>query len=245
MNIQIIPAIDLIGGRCVRLHKGRFEELTTYEIPVQEMIALLIEAGFDKVHIVDLDGARAGEPLQLELVAGLARQFNLKVQTGGGYRSVEQVKRAISLGIDKIIIGSAAVRNPLFFGQCLEEFGGGRMILAADVTAGQVRVSAWEEETGRTIRSLLEEFVPHGLSTVLITDIERDGTMAGPAVDLYTQLKSEYPDIELIASGGIGNIGHIQMLADAGIRAVVLGKALYENKISLQQLSALQKVYAG
>jgi phosphoribosylformimino-5-aminoimidazole carboxamide ribotide isomerase len=245
MSIQIIPAIDLIGGQCVRLHKGRFEELTTYEIPVQEMLGHVLGAGFRKVHIVDLDGARAGEPLQLELIAGLARKFDIHIQTGGGYRSSEQVKRALNAGIGKIIIGSAAVRNPLFLKKCLEEFGGERIILAADVTGGQVRVAAWEEESGQTIQSLLDEFIPNGLKTVLITDIERDGTLAGPDVELYAGLKKEYPEIEIIASGGIGSVSHIQSLSKAGIHAVVLGKALYENKVSLTDLSSLQKVYAG
>ncbi len=245
MSIQIIPAIDLIGGQCVRLHKGRFEELTTYEIPVQEMLGHVLGAGFRKVHIVDLDGARAGEPLQLELIAGLARKYDIHIQTGGGYRSLEQVKRALNAGISKIIIGSAAVRNPLFLKKCLDAFGGERIILAADVTGGQVRVAAWEEESGKTIHGLLDEFIPNGLNTVLITDIERDGTLSGPAVELYAGLKKEYPEIEIIASGGIGTVSHIQSLADAGIQAVVLGKALYENKVSLIDLSSLHKVYAG
>lgn len=245
MSIQIIPAIDLIGGRCVRLHKGRFEELTTYEIPVQEMLGLIADSGFRGVHIVDLDGARAGEPLQLELIAGLARKFDILIQTGGGYRTIEQVNRALKAGISKIIIGSAAVRNPLFLKKCLDAFGGERIILAADVTGGQVRVAAWEEESGQTIRGLLDEFIPNGLNTVLITDIERDGTLSGPAVGLYAGLKKDYPNIEIIASGGIGNVSHIQLLSEAGIQAVVLGKALYENKVSLADLSKLHKAYAG
>ncbi|MBK9290923.1 MAG: 1-(5-phosphoribosyl)-5-[(5-phosphoribosylamino)methylideneamino] imidazole-4-carboxamide isomerase [Bacteroidetes bacterium] len=245
MNIKVIPAIDLIGGRCVRLHKGRFEELTTYDVPVHEMFSLIAGAGFKRVHVVDLDGARIGEPLQLELIAGLSKQFGLEVQSGGGYRNIHQVARALDLGISAVIIGSAAVRNPQFFTQCLERFGSDRIILAADVDGNQVKVSAWEEESGQTLEKLLETFVPQGLIYVLITDIQRDGTMKGPATVLYGDLQARYPGLEIIASGGVGQLTHLELLAEAGIRAVVLGKALYENKLTLEQLSGINKAYAG
>ncbi len=123
MNIQIIPAIDLIGGKCVRLHKGRFDELTTYDVPVREMLGFIVTAGFRRLHIVDLDGARAGEHLQLELIAGLAQQFDIEVQTGGGYRNIAQVQRALSLGISSLIIGSAAIRKPTLLRDCLAQYG--------------------------------------------------------------------------------------------------------------------------
>ena len=245
MSIQIIPAIDLIGGRCVRLHKGRFDELTTYDIPVQEMLGMIVDAGFRRVHIVDLDGARAGEPLQLELIAGLSQQFNIQVQTGGGYRTLGQVRRAVDMGISAVIIGSAAVKNPSFFQACLEQQGSERIILAADVENRQVRVSAWEEESGFDIDQLLARFLPFGLKTVLITDIVRDGTMHGPATELYADLRKAYPELDIMASGGIGHAGHIDALSEAGISSVVIGKALYENRINLSQLRTLNQAYVG
>jgi phosphoribosylformimino-5-aminoimidazole carboxamide ribotide isomerase len=245
MSIQIIPAIDIIGGKCVRLHKGRFHELTTYDVPVKEMLGLIVDAGFQRVHIVDLDGAKAGEPLQLELIAGLSQQFDIQVQTGGGYRNLSHVKRALGMGIDSVIIGSAAVRNHTFFRNCLEQFESESIILAADVCDNQVRVSAWEEEGGISLVSLLDSFIPYGLMTVIITDIQRDGTLNGPALELYKDVHDKYPKLQIIASGGIGNKNHIALLADAGIRSVVIGKALYEGILSLGHLSEINKVYAG
>lgn len=245
MNIQIIPAIDLIGGKCVRLHKGRFDELTTYDVPVREMLGLIVTAGFRRVHIVDLDGARAGEPLQLELIAGLAQQFDIEVQTGGGYRNIAQVQRALSLGISSLIIGSAAIRKPTLLRDCLAQYGNERIILAADVDGKQVRVAAWEEESGQELETLLDNFVGFGLKTVIITDIQRDGTQKGPATALYADLQRHYPQLHIIASGGIGHISHIEALAAAGIRSVVLGKALFESILNLKQLSEMNKTYAG
>jgi len=245
MNIQIIPAIDIIGGKCVRLHKGRFDELTTYDVPVREMLGLMVEAGFRRVHIVDLDGARAGEPVQMELIAGLAQQYDIQVQTGGGYRNIVQVQQALSLGINSVIIGSAAIRTPTLLRDSLAQFGSERIILAADVDGKQVRVAAWEEESGLELETLLDNFIGFGLKKVIITDIQRDGTLKGPATALYADLQRQYPQLQIIASGGIGHASHIEDLTTAGIRSVVLGKAMYERILSLRQLSEINKAYAG
>jgi phosphoribosylformimino-5-aminoimidazole carboxamide ribotide isomerase len=234
---EIVPAIDLISGRCVRLKQGAFDQVTDYAADPVELAQRYAAAGAKRLHVVDLDGARAGTVLQRDLAARMAKDSGLITDFGGGVRTLPEVERVLAAGLAQANIGSAAIRDPDLMRNALKAFGGEHIILAADARDGKVAAAGWKEQTELTLEALIERFVDDGLAWVLTTDIARDGMMGGPATDLYASLKARFPKLGLIASGGVGRIADIAALGQLGIERAVVGKALLEGTITLEELA--------
>ena len=234
---EIVPAIDIIGGRCVRLRQGKFEAQTDYAADPVEIAKNYAAAGARRLHIVDLDGARAGHVMQLDLAARMARASGLATDFGGGVRTLAEAGRVLAMDMAQVNIGSAAIRDPQLMRDALKEFGGERIILAADARDGKVAAAGWKDQTDLTLEALIERFLDDGLAWVLTTDIARDGMLTGPATELYRDLKARFPALGLIASGGVGTIADVDALTPLGIERVVVGKALLEGHIPLTELA--------
>lgn len=235
--IELIPAIDIIGGRCVRLSQGDYARQRTYDALPAEMAAAYAAAGIKRLHLVDLDGAKAARPLNLDTLKALAAQ-PLDIEWGGGIKSTEALEAVLAAGARYAIIGSVAAQKPEFMEQWLTRFGGGTIILGADVRDGKVAVNGWQEDTATTLDELIDRFIPFGLTQVICTDISKDGMLQGPNTALYTRLQQKYPAIDITVSGGIGSMDDIRTLDALGLRKVIIGKAIYENRITLNELKA-------
>ena len=233
--IRVIPAIDIIGGRCVRLSQGDFDRTTVYSASPSEMAGQFAECGFGLIHAVDLDGAKAGRPVNIETLRLLSESGVERIEWGGGIKSREDIKTVLEAGASRVVCGTMAVKDPGLFRECLEEFGTDRIVLGADVRGAKVAVSGWLETSGKDIQDLVGEFLPT-LSQVIVTDISRDGMLTGANVGLYRDLIKLFPTVTFTASGGIGTVDDIKALEDARVEAVIVGKALYEGRIKLEDL---------
>lgn len=234
--IQVIPAIDIIGGRCVRLSQGDYSRKTSYDDSPLAMATRFLDSGIRTVHIVDLDGAIEGYPVNLNLLKGISALEGIDIEWGGGMKSREDVESVLEAGASRAICGTMAVRNPEVFSGLLEEFGPDRIVLGADVRGREVAVNGWTENTGVDLFDLIESFLPN-LWNVIVTEISRDGMLCGPDVELYDDILYEFPEISLSASGGISSAGDIAALEKAGVPKVIVGKALYEGRISLEEIA--------
>ena len=234
---EIVPAIDLIGGRCVRLRQGSFEQQTDYAADPVDLAKAYADAGARRLHIVDLDGAKAGRVMQLDLAVRMAQGSGLIADFGGGVRTFEDARRVIDAGIAQVNIGSAAIRDPDMMRRTLIELRPEHAILAADARDGKVAAAGWKDQTELTLADLIGRFMGDGLAWVLTTDIARDGMMSGPALDLYKDLKAKFPQLGLIASGGVASTADIVALGRLGIERAVVGKALLEGHIPLKELA--------
>lgn len=238
----ILPAIDLREGRCVRLLHGRFDAVTEYGDPFAQVRAFA-DAGAEWVHIVDLDGARQGRPAQHELIARLAAETNLKVQSGGGVRAREHVQTLLDAGVSRVVVGSIAARSPEVMREWLADFGADRLCAAFDVRdasgRAEVAVDGWTAGSGISLEALLEGYQPGTLKHMLVTDISRDGALSGPNVALVRSLSKARPDLALQASGGVSNIEDLSALRAAGANAAIVGRALYEKRFTLEAALAL------
>lgn len=234
--IEVIPAIDLMGGRCVRLQQGGFESQKAYPVDPVELAVGLCEAGCKRLHIVDLEGAQKGYPIHLKLISEIAEKSGMIIQSGGGIKTKDHFYDAISSGVSKIILGSMAVKNPTLFLDLLGNSDPESIILAADVLHGKVMISGWASSSEYSIHDLVNHYADKGLTSVLVTDIQRDGMLSGPSTDLYWQLQQELPTMEIIASGGVSNITDVENLDQAGVKSVVIGKALFEGHITMAQI---------
>jgi len=243
--MKIIPAIDLIDGECVRLQQGDFKLKSVYSSDPISVAKTFQAAGSDLLHIVDLDGAALGRPVQLPIIGAIMKETGLDVQTGGGYQSSESVKSALNLGVTSVIIGSMAVKQPELFISLLKEYGGDSIILSADVLQGIVMVNGWKNSGSVAISHLIDSFLQHGLKKVVVTDISKDGMLTGPSIDLYLALMNLHPDIQIVASGGVSSMKDIFALENAGLNSVIVGKALYEGKITIDELSKYRSDYVG
>ena len=233
--IELIPAIDIIEGRCVRLTKGDYEQKTIYGEPL-EMAREMERIGFKRLHVVDLDGAKSKHVVNSHVLKAVTAETELTVDFGGGIKTDEDIQTAFDCGAAMVTIGSVAVTQPALFQRWLEQYGPERIILGADVRNGRISINGWKEDSGEELLPFLKRYVEMGVSNVLCTEISKDGTLAGPAIELYRQVMKAYPGLHLIASGGVGTMDDIQQLDEAGIPAVVFGKAIYEGKINLQEL---------
>ncbi|MFV1979908.1 MAG: 1-(5-phosphoribosyl)-5-[(5-phosphoribosylamino)methylideneamino]imidazole-4-carboxamide isomerase [Rhodothermia bacterium] len=229
--MTVIPAIDLMDGKCVRLTQGAFETSIVYSSDPVEMAETFASAGLNWLHLVDLDGARTGSPEHLNVLTSIKSQTDLKVDFGGGLRDRAAVARAFEHGADLVTIGSAAIRQPSHFVEWLREFGPDRIILAADVKDGYIALSGWMETSTQPLADTIAGFANFGLKNVMITDVSKDGTLEGPATDLYSDVKAKFPDLFVIASGGVGSIEDLSDLRATGCDAAIVGKAFYEGKI--------------
>lgn len=234
----IIPAIDLMDGRCVRLSQGDFSRQSVYRQSPLEQALLFESAGIQHLHLVDLDGARAGEVQQWKVLEQIASQTSLCIDFSGGIRNVLQVRRALDSGAQKVVLGSLALRAPETFLDLLEQFGPERIVLGADVKDGLLAALGWQEQSAVALVPFLQYWYTQGVRQVLCTDISRDGMLEGPAFELYRSISESVP-VQLIASGGVGAIADLKRLQAEGCYAAVIGKVLYEGTISLSQLSDL------
>ncbi len=229
--IELIPAIDIIGGKCVRLTKGNYDQKTVYnEDPVAQ--AKEFEAkGFTRLHVVDLDGAKSKHIVNDAVLRQITSQTSLTVDFGGGIKSGDDIRKAFDAGATLVTIGSIAVSQPDLFMSWLNEYGAGRIILGADARNGKVSINGWKEDSTEELLPFLKKYIDAGVKNILCTDISKDGTLQGPATELYRQIMAAYPGIRLIASGGISSNEDIEDLEKAGIPAVVFGKAYYEGRL--------------
>lgn len=237
--IQIIPAIDIIGGKCVRLSQGDYSRSTTYHESPVEMAHAFVNAGFTRIHVVDLDGAKASHPVNLHTLRRIASIEGIEVEWGGGLKSTPDIEAAFAAGATYAVVGSVAATNPSLFAEWLNRFSPRNMVLGADVRGDRVAVSGWTVDTDITIDSLIDRFTAEGLSQAIVTDIARDGMLQGPSDRLYVDLQTRYPAIDFTVSGGISSVDDITRLDSLGLRRVIVGKALYEGHITLADLSKL------
>ncbi|MBD5264268.1 MAG: 1-(5-phosphoribosyl)-5-[(5-phosphoribosylamino)methylideneamino]imidazole-4-carboxamide isomerase [Bacteroides sp.] len=234
--IEIIPAIDIIDGKCVRLSQGDYGQKTVYSTTPLEMARLYAEHGVKRLHLVDLDGAKASHPCNLSSLREIASEKLLAIEWGGGIKSREHLDEVFKAGADYAIIGSLAVKQPELMEEWLKEFGGEKIILGADLRDGKVSVNGWLEDSELTIDDIISRFIPFGLKEAIVTDISKDGMLAGPNVELYKGLQNRFPEITFTVSGGISGIDDIRSLNSLGLPRVIVGKAIYENRISLSDL---------
>lgn len=234
----ILPAIDIIGGRCVRLSQGDYNQQTQYEATPVDMVKQYVAHGFKRIHVVDLDGAKASSPQNLDTLSDLAAVPGAEIEWGGGIKSVEALGAVLDAGAKYAVVGSVAAKQPELFEQWLKMFGPERIVLGADVREGRVAVNGWQEEMDVTIDDLVDRFLKYGLSQVICTDISRDGMLQGPATELYVRLQKKYPEVDFTVSGGISSMADIHALKAAHLRRVIVGKAIYEGRITLDELYA-------
>ena len=233
---ELIPAIDIIGGQCVRLTKGDYDQKTVYRDSPAEVAKEFEEIGFKRLHVVDLDGAKSKHIVNEQVLKAITNKTHLTVDFGGGIKTDEDIEKAFAAGASMVTIGSIAVTNPDLFMGWLEKYGAERIILGADVRHGKISINGWKEDSSEDLLPFLKKYVDAGVSNVLCTEISKDGTLAGPAIELYQSMMAAYPELHLIASGGVSSIEDIHALDAAGIPAVVFGKAIYEGKINLNEL---------
>jgi len=236
-RIELIPAIDIIDGQCVRLTKGDYSQKTVYGNPL-EMAQEFESIGYRRLHMVDLDGAKSRHIVNSHVLRSITAATGLVVDFGGGIKTDDDMGRAFENGAQMVTIGSVAVTQPDLFAQWLRKYGPDRIVLGADVRNGKISINGWKEDSAEDLLPFLRKYVDMGVRNVLCTEISKDGTLAGPAISLYREVMAVYPSLHLIASGGVSSIADIEALDQAGIPAVVFGKAIYEGKINLKELWA-------
>ena len=234
--IELIPAIDIINGQCVRLTKGDYKQKKVYhDDPVA--VAKDFEAlGFRRLHIVDLDGAKSKHIVNDAVLRGITSATSLTVDFGGGIKTDEDIEKAFEAGAAMVTIGSVAVTDPDLFIGWLKKYGPEKLILGADVRNGMISINGWKEDSSEPLLPFLRKYIDAGVVNVLCTEISKDGTLQGPAVALYKEVMANYPQLHLIASGGVSRQEDIEELEREGIPAVVFGKAIYEGRIDLKSL---------
>ena len=236
--MKIIPAIDIINGKCVRLTKGEYNTMKVYNENPLEVAKAFEDAGMQYLHLVDLDGAKSNFIINGKVLEKIASQTNLKVDFGGGIKSEKSVKMAFELGANQITVGSIAAKNPTLVEEWLEVFGADKIILGADVKNGFIATNGWQKATTLELNRYVENYLAKGIKNVICTDISKDGMLAGSSINLYKKLLSKFIDIKLIASGGVTSLQELDKLKEVGLDGAIIGKAIYENKITLKQLES-------
>ena len=234
--IELIPAIDIINGQCVRLTKGDYDQKTVYRDSPAEVAKEFEAIGFHRLHVVDLDGAKSKHIVNDAVLTAITTETNLVVDFGGGIKTDEDIEKAFAAGASMVTVGSIAVTQPDLFMGWLDKYGPERMILGADVRHGKISINGWKEDSTEDLLPFLRKYIEAGVRNVLCTEISKDGTLSGPAISLYSEVMNTYPELHLIASGGVSSLNDIKALDAAGIPAVVFGKAIYEGKINLNEL---------
>ncbi len=234
--MRIIPAIDIIDGKCVRLTKGDYKTQKIYNENPVEVAKQFEDSGITYLHVVDLDGAKSGKIINYKTLEALTSQTNLKIDFGGGIKTEKDVKIAFESGVQQITCGSMAVKNPDLFKSLLKMYGKDKIILGADIKENKIAIDAWKKTAEVDFISFIKTYLEEGLSYVVCTDVSKDGMLQGPSLGLYQQILSQFKSIKLVASGGISNLKDLDKLKALGCNAAILGKAIYENKISLPQL---------
>lgn len=238
---MIIPAIDMQNGKSVRLYQGDFNaETLINESPLQQAHQYQA-AGIRVIHLVDLDGAKAGHPVNQAIVKEIANQFSGQVEIGGGIRTAEDVKTYLDLGVDRVILGSIALKDPQLTKQLLNEYGGEKIVIGVDGQNGQVATEGWLDQSQVAMVDLIEPMVAAGAKHFIVTDVSRDGAMQGPNVDLLADLQAKFPQADIIASGGIRDFNDIKELQQHGVQDSVVGRSLYEGTISLTEIAEVNR----
>ena len=235
--MELIPAIDLINGKCVRLTQGDYNQKKEYNSNPLEVAKAYEGAGIRRLHLVDLDGAKQKKIVNLPVLAQIASQTSLHIDFGGGVQSDADIAAAFNAGAKQITGGSIAVKNPELFQQWLQTYGSEKIILGADVKDGQIAVSGWQESSEQELFHFLANYQAKGVQYVICTDVSKDGLLQGPSSDLYIQIRKQFPELKLIASGGVATMDDLHELKSVGCWGAIIGKAIYENRISLDELA--------
>ena len=238
--MRIIPAIDIINGQCVRLTKGDYSTKKVYNENPLEVAKMFEGVGIEYLHVVDLDGAKAQHIINYKVLESIASNTNLKIDFGGGLKSDEDLKIAFNSGATQITGGSIAVKNPQLFLDWLETYGADKIVLGADCLDQKIAIQGWQEESDKEVTEFISSYVNKGISYVICTDISKDGMLQGPSFELYQKLLKSTSPFKLIASGGISCFEELPKLKELGCEGVIIGKAIYEGKISLKQLESYQ-----
>ena len=234
--LTLIPAIDLIEGKCVRLSRGDYEQKKIYNEDPLEVARSFEDHGLNRLHLVDLDGAKASHVVNWRVLEKIANGTRLKIDFGGGIKSDEDLRIVFTSGADMATVGSIAVRNRDLFFEWLDQYTAEKIILGADVNERKIAVSGWLEVTDLDILDFLSDYLAGGVKQVLCTDISKDGMLEGTAMELYRELREKFPEMKLIASGGVTRMDELYALDKLGVPGVIIGKAIYEGKISLKEL---------
>lgn len=235
--IEIIPAIDLIEGKCVRLSQGDYTQKKVYNENPVEVAKMFEDAGIKRLHLVDLDGAKAHHIVNHKVLERIATATNLTIDFGGGLKSDDDLRIAFEAGASMVTGGSIAVKNPEVFATWIQKYGADKIILGADVKDEMIAVTGWTETTSLELIPFLDSYISNGISKVICTDISKDGMLEGTSIELYRKLLGEFPDLYLIASGGVSSLRDIELLEESRVPAVITGKAIYEGRFSLKDLS--------
>ena len=234
--MTIIPAIDIINGKCVRLTRGDYAQQKIYNENPLEIAKQFEDAGITRLHIVDLDGAKAGTIINLKVLELIARNTKLVIDFGGGIKRINDVESIFNAGAAIATIGSMAVKHPELLEEWLMEFGADKFLIGADVLDEKIKISGWLEDGGIDIFTFIGRMIGLGVTNIFCTDISKDGVMGGPSIDLYKKILEEHPEINLIASGGVSSINDVIQLKEIGCTVAIIGKAIYEGLITLEEL---------
>ena len=237
--MKIIPAIDLIDGKCVRLTKGDYSTKKEYSSDPLDMAMRFADAGLSYLHLVDLDGARTGAVVNYKILEQIASKTPLEIDFGGGIKSDESIRIAFESGAKKVTVGSVAVKNRELVAEWLSVYGSEKLILGADVKGEKIAISGWTETGDEYVFDFVREYLEKGFKTVISTDVAKDGMLEGPSFELYKKLLGEIEGLNLIASGGIRNMEDLEKLREMGMHGAIIGKAIYEGRIDLKDLSTL------
>lgn len=237
--MTIVPAIDIINGKCVRLTHGDYAQQKVYNENPLEVAKQFEDAGITRLHMVDLDGAKAGSIINLKVLEAVASKTNLAIDFGGGIKQISDVENVFNAGAAIATIGSLAVKQPALLEEWLMEFGAGKFLIGADVLDEKIKISGWLEDGGVNVFDFIGKMIGLGAINIFCTDISKDGAMKGPSIDLYKRIIEEHPEINLIASGGVTTIDDVVKLKEIGCAGLIIGKAIYEGTIKLEQLQTL------
>jgi phosphoribosylformimino-5-aminoimidazole carboxamide ribotide isomerase len=235
--VEIIPAIDVIDGKCVRLTQGDYAQKKIYNEHPLEVAREFEDAGLQRLHLVDLDGAKAGAVRNWKVLETLAGKTGLVIDFGGGIKRAEDVDIVFNSGAAMATIGSLAVKDPKIFVGWLQQYGAERFLLGADVKDEKIAVSGWLETTDRWVYDFIEEYLQQGVRQVFCTDVSKDGLLQGPSLDLYKNIVGKFPQLHFIASGGVSEMDDVYRLEEIGCKGVIIGKAIYEGRITLKELT--------
>ena len=239
--MKIIPAIDIIDGKCVRLEQGVYSAKTIYNENPLEVAKQFEDNGIENLHLVDLDGAKSGNIINWKVLNSIASKTNLKIDFGGGIKSDKDIEIAFENGAKQITAGSIAVKNRKKVIDWIKKYGSDKIILGADVKSENIAISGWQETSNLNIIDFIKDYKKEGIEQIICTDISKDGMLQGTSINLYKKIRSRFPDIKLVASGGVTNIDELDKLIEIGVYGAIIGKAIYENRISLNDL----KKYVG
>ena len=234
--MHIIPAIDIINGRCVRLKQGDYSSVTEYGDPL-EMAKMLEEHGVTRLHLVDLDGAKARKVINLNVLEAIAGGTSLEIDFGGGVQSDPDIQNVFNAGAKQITAGSVAIRQPEKLESWISVYGADKIILGADVKDGLIAIGGWEEKSSISLNEFIEQKMSLGVKYVISTDVQQDGMLNGPSTDLYASMQAAFPSLNIIASGGVSSLRDLEELKELNLYGAIVGKAIYEGKVTLKQIS--------